>query len=220
MGELHLSDGGGIRSVADDVGFRSAGSAFDVQSHSALGATRGKTRHNPASLSHCAALLVYGLMRITHATTFALACVMAVGLGAGAFAAPRVQRSEAQGGQVPAQGRGRGGGLEVAGPPQGPNDVPVVEVVGCLAQAPGNGWMVTNATEPVKAPVGFSKVEDLKAAETQALGTLQFRLIGLVEFAPADHKGHKVVVKGLWIKDANDPRLNVTSLMTASAACT
>jgi hypothetical protein len=27
------------------------------------------------------------------------------------------------------------------------------------------------------------------------------------------------VVKGLWIKDVSDPRLNVTSLMTASAIC-
>ena len=49
---------------------------------------------------------------------------------------------------------------------------------------------------------------------------LDLGLLGLAEFAPADHNGHRVVVKGLWIKDANDPRLNVTSLMTASAACT
>lgn len=155
---------------------------------------------------------------MTHATMFALACAVTAGLGAGAFADPAPQRGDAQRGQAP-PGRGRAGGAEFAGPPQGPNDVPIVEVVGCLAQAPGHGWIVTNATEPVKAPFGFSKPEDLKAAEGKALGALQFRLLGLVEFAPAEHKGHKVVVKGLWIKDAGDPRLNVTSLMTASVAC-
>ena len=48
---------------------------------------------------------------------------------------------------------------------------------------------------------------------------LDLGLLGLAEFAPADHNGHRVVVRGLLIKDVKDPRLNVTSLMTASPAC-
>ena len=143
-----------------------------------------------------------------------MASALACGLAVNVFAAPQRGQAPAQG-----QGRGRGAGPEFAGPPQGPNDVPIVEVVGCLTQGPNNTWTVTSATEPVKAPAGFSRVEELKAAETKALGALQFRLIGLVEFAPADHKGHKVVVKGLLIKDAADARLNVTSLMTVNAMC-
>jgi hypothetical protein len=155
---------------------------------------------------------------MTRATTFTLACALTLGVAATAFATPQTQAGSTQP-AAPGPGRGRGGGAEFAGPPQGPNDVPIVEVIGCLAQGPGNAWRVTSATEPVKAAVGFSKPEELKAAEGKALGTLQFRLLGLTEFAPADHKGHKVVVRGLWIKDAGDPRLNVTSLMTASATC-
>jgi hypothetical protein len=157
------------------------------------------------------------LMRMTHAATVTLACALTLGVAAAAFGAPQPQRGQTP--PEPGQGRGRAGGAEFAGPPQGPNDVPIVEVIGCLTQGPGNAWLVTRATEPAKAPIGFSKPEELKAAEARALGTLTFRLLGLAEFAPADHNGHRVVVKGLWIKDANDPRLNVTSLMTASAAC-
>ena len=156
-------------------------------------------------------------MRMTHPATVTLACVLTLGMAAAALSAPQAQRGQTQ--PAPGQGRGRGGGAEFAGPPQGPNDVPIVEIIGCLTQGSGNAWTVTSATEPARATIGFSKPEELKAAEVKALGTLQFRLLGLAEFAPADHKGHKVVVKGLWIKDASDPRLNVTSLMTASTAC-
>jgi hypothetical protein len=120
---------------------------------------------------------------------------------------------------VAAQRGGRAGGAEFAGPPQGPDDVPVVEVVGCLAEGPNSTWTVTNATEPARSAPGFSRADDLKAAEAKPLGSLSFKLIGLVEMSPAEHKGHKVLVKGLLIKDANNSRLNVTSLATASASC-
>ena len=129
---------------------------------------------------------------------------------------------QGQAGQQPPQGRGRGAaavGAEFAGPPQGPDALPIVEVVGCLSQGTGNTWAVMNATEPVKAAAGFSRAEEVKAAETRPLGVLQVQLIGLVELSPAEHKGHKVVVKGLLIKDAATSRLNVTSLMTATATC-
>ena len=119
-----------------------------------------------------------------------------------------------------AQRGGRGNaGAEFAGPPQGPNAVPIVEVVGCLAEGPNSTWVVTDATEPARATSGFSKPEDVKAAETKPLGALRFRLIGLVEMSPAEHKGHKVAVKGMLIKDATTDRLNVTSLTTVSATC-
>ena len=117
------------------------------------------------------------------------------------------------------QGRGRGAGAEFAGPPQGPEAVPIVEVVGCLSQSASNAWIVTNATEPTQGTTGWSKPEEVKAAEATALGIRQFPLIGLVELSPAEHKGHKVVVKGMLIKDAGTSRLNVTSLMTAAVTC-
>ena len=116
-------------------------------------------------------------------------------------------------------GRGAGGGAEFNGPPQGPDAVPIVEMLGCLTDGPANAWTLTNATEPAKAPAGFSRAEDVKAAEGQPLGAQQLSLIGMVEMHPADHKGHKVLVKGLLIKDAAGQRLNVTSLATVSATC-
>ena len=139
-------------------------------------------------------------------STVAVVCALSAGVAA--------QRD----GQGQGPGRGRGG-AEFAGPPQGPDDVPVVEVVGCLAEGPNNTWTVTNASEPAKSTPGFSRADDLKAADAKPLGALSFRLIGLVEMSPAEHKGHKVAVKGLLIKSANNDRLNVTSLTTVSASC-
>ena len=121
---------------------------------------------------------------------------------------------------LPGPGRGGNAPPEFAGPPQGPDDLPIVEVVGCLTEgSTSSTWLVTKATEPVRSTPGFSKAEELRAAETKAFGSLQFRLIGLVELGPSEHKGHKVAVKGMLIKDAAETRLNVTSLMTASPNC-
>ncbi len=116
-------------------------------------------------------------------------------------------------------GRGAGGGAEFNGPPQGPDAVPIVETLGCLADGPNNTWTLTSAVEPARAPAGFSKPEDVKAAAGKPLGSQTLSLIGMVEMHPADHKGHKVLVKGLLIKDASGQRLNVTSLATVSATC-
>jgi hypothetical protein len=51
------------------------------------------------------------------------------------------------------------------------------------------------------------------------LGMLRLLLIGLVEMNPDEHKGHKVVLKGLLITGGGGNRLNVTSIMTASQTC-
>jgi hypothetical protein len=119
-----------------------------------------------------------------------------------------------------AQRGGRGGaGAEFAGPPQGPNAIPIVETIGCLADGPDNTWTLSSATEPAKSSPGFSKAEDVKAAEAKPLGTQQIRLIGLVEMHPEAHKGHKVLAKGLLVKDATGQRLNITSLTTVSPTC-
>jgi hypothetical protein len=118
-----------------------------------------------------------------------------------------------------AQRGGRGAGAEFAGPPQGEKAVPIVEAIGCLADGASNAWTLSNATEPVKSTPGFSKAEDVKAAEAKPLGSQQLRLIGLLEMHPEEHKGHKVLVKGLLVKDATGQRLNITSLTTVSQTC-
>jgi hypothetical protein len=112
------------------------------------------------------------------------------------------------------------GGPENAAPPQGAQALPVVETVGCLAEGPNRIWTLNNATEPAKAGrAGFSRPEEVKAAEGRGLGSQQWRLIGITEMNPGPHRGHKVLVKGLLIKDAAGQRINVTSLTTVGESC-
>jgi hypothetical protein len=115
--------------------------------------------------------------------------------------------------------RGGRGGAEFAGPPQGPDAIPVVETIGCLAEGPNNTWRLSNATEPSRSTPGFSKAEEVKAAEARPLGSQQIPLIGMVEMHPDEHKGHKVLVKGLLIKDSTGQRMNITSLTTVGTTC-
>ena len=48
---------------------------------------------------------------------------------------------------------------------------------------------------------------------------LNLRLIGMTEMNPAPHRGHKVLIKGLLIKDADGSRVNVTSIKTVGDLC-
>ena len=112
------------------------------------------------------------------------------------------------------------GGPENAAPPQGANAMPIVEAVGCLAEGSGKAWTLTNAGEPVKAGrAGFSRPEDVKAAEGRGLGSEQIPLIGMTEMNPGPHRGHKVLIKGLLITDATGRRINVTSIKTVGDVC-
>jgi len=112
------------------------------------------------------------------------------------------------------------GGPENAAPPQGTDALPIVEAVGCLAEGPNRTWTLTNAAEPARAGrAGFSRPEEVKAAEGRGLGSKQFRLIGMTEMNPGSHRAHKVLIKGLLIKDPGGDRINVTSLKTVGDQC-
>ena len=112
------------------------------------------------------------------------------------------------------------GGPENAAPPQGAQALPIVESIGCLSEGPAKVWTLNNAVEPVKAGrAGFSRPEEVKAAEGRGLGSQQIKLIGMTEMNPGPHRGHKVLVKGLLIKDASGQRINVTSLKTVGDVC-
>ena len=109
-----------------------------------------------------------------------------------------------------AQAQGRRGG--------GADQMPIVEVVGCLSQT-GTDWMLANATEPASTPMSFTTPEAVKAAAEKPLGTQQYRLIGTSPFSPERHKGHKMAIKGLLIKDGSESRINVTSLQMLAETC-
>jgi hypothetical protein len=101
-----------------------------------------------------------------------------------------------------------------------PNRLDLVEVVGCLEEAPNSAWTLTNGTIPVVSNTPFTTEAALKEAETTNLGDQRYRLLGVSLFSPERHEGHKVAVKGLLIKDPKESRVNVTSLQMVAATCT
>jgi len=95
----------------------------------------------------------------------------------------------------------------------------LVEVVGCLAEAPASVWIVNHATTAAKTTSASTTAAALKEAAAKPLGNGRYRLLGVSVFDPARHKGHKVAVKGVLIKDVKESRLNVTSLQRVSDTC-
>jgi hypothetical protein len=94
--------------------------------------------------------------------------------------------------------------------------VPIVAVAGCLA-AQGSDWMLTDATEPEPSIANAPPAGQPYKGPTAGKNT--FRLIGVSEFDLPSHKGHTVLVKGLFIKAEPVSRLNVTSVTMLSTSC-
>jgi hypothetical protein len=105
------------------------------------------------------------------------------------------------------------------GPQTNPDQPPVVEVVGCLSQT-GANWILATATDPAAATTSFTTPEAVKAAAEKPLGTQQYRLLGTSPFSPERHKGHKMVVRGLLIKNGREGRINLTSFQMLAETCT
>lgn len=94
--------------------------------------------------------------------------------------------------------------------------VPVVAVTGCVVED-GPGWALDKATEPLPSIAnGPASGDAIKGPTT---GPNRYRLIGVSEFGLAGHKGHTVLVKGLFIKADPVSRVNVTSVTMVSTAC-
>lgn len=94
--------------------------------------------------------------------------------------------------------------------------VPVMAITGCVAETGGN-WMLTSATEPTPSIANAPPAGEAIKGPTS--GKNQYRLIGTTEFDMPSHKGHTVLVKGLFIKAAPVSRVNVTSVTTVSNTC-
>jgi len=109
----------------------------------------------------------------------------------------------------------------------GPKPLPtnaLVRLVGCLTPGAGNTWTVARAAEPERTREGEQTTpEELKSAAAKPLGAKTFRLQNLTELQPAINpegwKGHKVQAKGVLIRQANNDRINVISLMTVAPDC-
>ena len=95
----------------------------------------------------------------------------------------------------------------------------IVEVVGCLEQSPSKAWLLTKAGAPSVSETQATSTLEMKVAAAKPLGTQEDKLVGITAFNPLSHKGQKVAVKGVLIQEANERRLNVTSLQTLDATC-
>jgi hypothetical protein len=95
--------------------------------------------------------------------------------------------------------------------------VPVVAVAGCVAEQPAGAWQLTSATDPVPSIANAPTTKEPYKGPTNGKATIQ--LIGVSEFDLPAHKGHTVLVKGLFIKAAPVSRLNVTSVTMLATTC-
>lgn len=108
------------------------------------------------------------------------------------------------------------GAFGVASGQPSPDKVPIVAVTGCLGQQ-GADWRLTSATEPIPSVANGPTTGEAITGPTS--GKASYRLIGVSEFDLPSHKGHTVLIKGLFIKAAPESRVNVTSVTMVSSAC-
>src|SRR5438128_1626096 len=108
----------------------------------------------------------------------------------------------------------------------GPKPLPtnaLIQVVGCLTSGPSGAWVLTNASEPSRTLAGDQiTAQEQKLAQTKPLGSQTFRLQnldGISGLTPNSYKGHKVLTKGVVIRQANNDRINVTALTTITSNC-
>lgn len=102
---------------------------------------------------------------------------------------------------------------------QGPPDkkIEIVSVTGCLREATPSNWTLENATDPVPSVANAPPAKEIPS--TPPVGKNSYRLIGVSEFNLPAHKGHTVIIKGLFIKAAPLSRVNVTSVTMVAASC-
>ncbi|MBS1839338.1 MAG: c-type cytochrome [Acidobacteria bacterium] len=93
------------------------------------------------------------------------------------------------------------------------------EVVGCLEARTDGKWMLTHGSQPALSDTQSTTSAALRQAEARPLSDQRYLLLGVNIFNPSSHRGGKVAVKGVVIPDANETRINVTSLQEAGAAC-
>jgi hypothetical protein len=100
----------------------------------------------------------------------------------------------------------------------------LVGAVGCLAAAPGNNWVLNNATEPFRVRVADeTDPEELKRAAARPAGTASVRLQNVTffrpDFKPESLAGQRVQAKGALIRQGNNVRINVLSLEPVGSTC-
>ena len=105
----------------------------------------------------------------------------------------------------------------------GPKPLPtnaLVAAVGCFESAGPDAGTLTRVPALARTRTADATTpEETKRSAALPLGAQQFRLQNLADFKPDSVKGHKVQVKGVLIRQANNDRINVTSLESLAASC-
>jgi mono/diheme cytochrome c family protein len=102
-------------------------------------------------------------------------------------------------------------------PPPPIGDFSYVEVVGCLTAGPEHTWVLTRASEPAAALPDAAA--PATAAHAKPLGVQTFHLVDAMAYAPDDHKGHKMYVRGLLIKVRGERQITISAFEMASPTC-
>ena len=109
----------------------------------------------------------------------------------------------------------------------GPKPLPsnsLAATVGCVTPGANNSWTLTQAAEPGRTKDDEDTTPEEKlAAAVKALGKNSFRLQtstrASIDFSFDAFKGQKVLAKGVLIREANNDRIRVTSMVSLSPAC-
>jgi mono/diheme cytochrome c family protein len=101
-------------------------------------------------------------------------------------------------------------------PPPPIGDFSYVEVVGCLAAGPDHTWMLTRASAPV---VPAAAAPSTPAGPARPLGTETFHLVDAMAYAPGDHAGHKMYVRGLLIRLPGEQRMTISAFEMVTPTC-
>jgi S-disulfanyl-L-cysteine oxidoreductase SoxD len=96
----------------------------------------------------------------------------------------------------------------------------LVQVSGCLTQAPNGRWILTNSTEPVVTKEETPSPASAGGVNSAALGKATFDLVSVVPSFDADsHKGHRMDARGLLYREPPYAELNLTSLTMVGPRC-
>jgi len=95
----------------------------------------------------------------------------------------------------------------------------LVQVVGCLAPAAENAWVLTRSTPPQLTRDEEPPAAALKDAETRPLGDGTVRLISVGAFQSTVRSGQRVEARGLLNRISSETQLDVLSLKVIAASC-
>lgn len=104
--------------------------------------------------------------------------------------------------------------------PAGVPDGALITIVGCLVQDADKKWSINHASEPVRsADPDKATGDELKTIQNKPLGSLTFGLPDVSFYKPANHKDHRVELKGFLDKEPKGDRILATALQTLAETC-